>query len=152
MSALKHVKLITDGSCLGNPGPGGWACILRYGKHARELYGSEKHTTNNRMELTAACMALEALNQPCQVTFYTDSQYVQKGISEWLPNWVRSGWRTASKKPVLNQDLWQRLHTAAQRHKITWKWVKGHANNAYNNRVDELATAALQKQRLNSSR
>ncbi|MBZ0276586.1 MAG: ribonuclease HI [Anaerolineae bacterium] len=136
-----QVIIYTDGGAKPNPnGPGGWAAILLYGEHEREISGGEPSTTNNRMELTAACAALEALKEPCAVTFFTDSQYVRNGITSWMSNWVKNGWRTANKKPVLNQDLWQRLHTATERHQITWKWVRGHAGNRYNERVDQLAT------------
>jgi ribonuclease HI len=141
-----HVTIYTDGGAKPNPnGPGGWAALLIYSDVQKELSGGEVSTTNNRMELTAACEALEALKQPCEVTFYTDSEYVQKGISEWLPNWVKKNWRTSTGKPVKNQDLWERLYAATQRHKITWKWVRGHAGNHYNERVDQLATAVREK-------
>lgn len=140
------VTIYSDGGAKPNPnGPGGWAALLLYGQHQKEISGSEPSTTNNRMELTAACQALEALTQPCEVEFYTDSTYVRNGITEWLPNWVRNNWRTSTKKPVANQDLWERLHAAAQRHTIHWRWVRGHSTNAYNNRVDELATQAREK-------
>ncbi|MCB9456122.1 MAG: ribonuclease HI [Anaerolineaceae bacterium] len=145
-----HVTIYTDGGAKPNPdGPGGWAALLLYEANERTaekaISGGAPSTTNNRMELTAACEALEALKEPCAVTFYTDSQYVRNGISSWLHNWVKNGWRTANKKPVLNQDLWQRLHTATQRHEIEWKWVRGHAGNRYNERVDRLATQARQQ-------
>ncbi len=146
MSALKHVKLITDGSCLGNPGPGGWACILRYGKHARELYGSEKHTTNNRMELTAAIRGLAALRERCHVEIVTDSEYLKNGITRWIQNWKRRGWLTAEKKPVLNRELWEELDRLAARHDTHWLWTKGHADHADNNRCDELAQRAAREQ------
>jgi ribonuclease HI len=137
------VIIYSDGGAKPNPGgPGGWAALLIYGDHRREISGGERSTTNNRMELTAAIQALEVLTRPCRVEFHTDSQYVQRGISEWLPKWVRNGWRTADKRPVLNQDLWERLYAATQRHEITWKWVKGHAGQEFNERVDELATQA----------
>lgn len=138
-----QVIIYSDGGAKPNPnGPGGWAALLISGEHQREISGGEPRTTNNRMELTAACEALETLNQPCQVIFHTDSEYVKKGISEWLPNWVRRGWKTASNQPVKNQDLWERLHAATQQHEIEWKWVRGHAGNVFNERVDELATEA----------
>ena len=137
---MKQVEIHTDGACLGNPGPGGWAALLRHNGRERELAGGEAQTTNNRMELLAAIMALEALKAPCEVVLSTDSQYVQKGIGEWLPNWIRRGWKTAAGEPVKNQDLWQRLHAAAQPHKVAWKWVKGHAGHAENERVDQLAS------------
>ncbi|MCB9453715.1 MAG: ribonuclease HI [Anaerolineaceae bacterium] len=145
-----HVTIYTDGGAKPNPnGPGGWAALLIYeadGKTAEKaLSGGTPSTTNNRMELIAACEALEALKESCAVTFFTDSQYVRNGITSWLKNWVKNGWRTANKKPVLNQDLWQRLHEATQRHDITWKWVRGHAGNRYNERVDKLATQARQQ-------
>jgi ribonuclease HI len=138
-----EVTIYTDGGAKPNPGgPGGWAALLISGGHTKELSGSEPNTTNNRMELTAAIMALEALKQPCRVTLVTDSQYLRRGIREWLPNWIRNGWRTADKKPVKNQELWERLYIATQRHEITWQWVRGHAGHAHNERVDQLATAA----------
>ncbi len=136
---MKHVSIHTDGSCLGNPGPGGWAALLRYGDKERELVGGEAQTTNNRMELMAAIAALEALTEPCGVTLYIDSQYVRQGITEWMPGWVRRGWRTAGGDPVKNRDLWERLHAAAARHAIEWRWVKGHAGDPDNERVDVLA-------------
>ena len=144
-TAMKSVEIHTDGACLGNPGPGGWAALLRHGDVERELAGGETPTTNNRMELLAAIMALEALKQPCRVVLSTDSQYVQKGIAEWLPNWVRRGWKTAGGTPVKNQDLWQRLHAAAAPHRIEWKWVKGHAGHIENERVDKLARAEAER-------
>lgn len=139
--ALKQVEVHTDGACLGNPGPGGWGALLRFRGRERELAGGEAQTTNNRMELLAAIMALEALTEPCDVDLYTDSKYVQQGIAEWLPNWVRRGWRTAAGEPVKNQDLWQRLDAAAKRHQVRWHWVKGHAGHPDNERVDALARA-----------
>jgi ribonuclease HI len=139
------VTIYSDGGCKPNPGVGSYAALLIYGDVEKELSGGEKQTTNNRMELTAACVALEALNRPCEVEFFTDSNYVKKGITEWLANWVKRGWRTASNKPVENQDLWERLYEATQRHQIKWKWVKGHAGHKYNERVDQLATAAREK-------
>ena len=141
-AAMKAIEAHTDGACLGNPGPGGWGALLRYGAKERELSGGEPDTTNNRMELMAAIAALEALTEPCQVALHTDSRYVQQGISEWLPNWVRRGWKTAAGAPVKNQDLWQRLHAAAARHRIEWKWVKGHNGDPDNERVDTLAREA----------
>ena len=145
MTIMKSIEIHTDGACLGNPGPGGWAALLRHGTVERELAGGESPTTNNRMELLAAIMALEALKQPCRVVLSTDSQYVQKGIGEWLPNWVRRGWKTAAGAPVKNQDLWQRLHAAAAPHRIEWKWVKGHAGHVENERVDKLARAEAER-------
>lgn len=137
-----RVEIYTDGSCFPNPGPGGWSAILVCGSHEKELSGGEKLTTNNRMELTAACIALESLKHHCEVALYTDSQYLQKGISEWLPKWVHKNWVTAIGTPVKNQDLWQRLYTAAFMHKIDWKWLRGHAGHAYNERCDRLAGEA----------
>lgn len=142
---MKNVEIHTDGACLGNPGPGGWAALLRHNGRERELAGGEAQTTNNRMELLAAIMALEALKAPCEVVLSTDSQYVQKGIGEWLPNWIRRGWKTAGGDPVKNQDLWQRLDAAARPHKVQWKWVKGHAGHVENERVDKLARAEAEK-------
>jgi ribonuclease HI len=140
------VTIFTDGGAKPNPnGPGGWGVLLIYGQNKRELSGAESSTTNNRMELTAACEALEALKEPCDVEFYTDSQYVKNGITEWLKNWVKNGWRTSNKKPVQNQDLWKRLYAATQRHDIKWKWTRGHAGNVHNERVDVLATEAREK-------
>ena len=139
---MKSVALITDGSCLGNPGPGGWAAVLRYGTHARELSGADPETTNNRMEMTAVLEGLSALREPCRVTIEIDSEYVKKGITEWLAGWKRRGWKTASKQPVKNQDLWRRLDEAVARHDVKWRWVKGHAGHADNNRCDELAREA----------
>jgi ribonuclease HI len=143
---LKKVQLITDGACIGNPGPGGWACILRYGDNKKEIFGSEPQTTNNRMELTAAVKGLTALREPCEVEIVTDSQYMKNGIQKWIANWKRNGWRTAEKKPVLNQDLWEELDRQNARHKTIWSWTKGHASHADNNRCDELATAAARNQ------
>jgi ribonuclease HI len=136
---MKSVEIHTDGACLGNPGPGGWAALLRHGSSERELVGGETLTTNNRMELMAAIVGLETLTEPCQVMLQTDSQYVRKGITEWMPNWVRRNWRTAAGEPVKNQDLWQRLQAATQRHRIEWRWVKGHNGDPDNERVDVLA-------------
>jgi ribonuclease HI len=137
------ITIYTDGACSGNPGPGGWGALLKFKETEKELSGFEPLTTNNRMELMAAIMALEALTRPCQVELFTDSQYVKKGISEWLPGWKARGWRTADKKPVKNDDLWKRLDQANNRHTVTWLWVKGHADNIFNNRVDELARQAI---------
>ncbi|MGO1540433.1 MAG: ribonuclease HI [Luteimonas sp.] len=135
----KQVHVYTDGACLGNPGPGGWAALLRYGVRERELVGGEPQTTNNRMELMAAIRALEALTESCEVVLHTDSQYVRKGITEWMSNWLRRNWRTAGGSAVKNQDLWQRLHAAAARHQVDWRWVKGHSGDPDNERVDVLA-------------
>jgi ribonuclease HI len=133
------VRVYTDGACKGNPGPGGWGALLRVGVHERELCGGEPATTNNRMELTAVIRALEALKRPSRVEVYTDSQYVRNGITEWLPNWKRRGWKTADRKPVKNVDLWQALEAAAARHEVHWHWVRGHAGHAENERADALA-------------
>jgi ribonuclease HI len=143
---MKKVRLITDGACLGNPGPGGWACVLRYGDHSKEMFGSEKETTNNRMELTAALEGLRALKHRCEVEIVTDSNYMKDGITKWIANWKRNGWKTASKKPVVNQDLWEALDEQNARHLTTWSWTKGHASHADNNRCDELATSAARSQ------
>lgn len=143
---MKRVTIHTDGACLGNPGPGGWAAVLQYGDQSREISGGEADTTNNRMELMAAIRALEALSRPSAVTLFTDSQYVQKGMTKWLADWKAKGWRTKAKTPVLNQDLWQRLEAAAESHDITWQWVKGHAGNPLNERCDEIAEAEAKKQ------
>ena len=139
---MKHISIHTDGSCLGNPGPGGWAAPLRYQAKERELSGGEAQTTNNRMELMAAIAALEALTEPCQITLHIDSQDVRQGITEWMPGWVRRGWKTAGGDPVKNRDLWERLHAATARHQIDWKWVKGHSGDPDNERVDVLARDA----------
>ncbi|WKX25823.1 ribonuclease HI [Tatumella ptyseos] len=138
----KQVEVFTDGSCLGNPGPGGYAAILRYGQHTKEFSAGYQLTTNNRMELLAAIVALEALSQPCDVTLTTDSQYVRQGITQWIHNWKKRGWKTADKKPVKNVDLWQRLDLALKDHSIRWMWVKGHAGHPENERCDELARQA----------
>jgi len=140
---MAAVEIYTDGACRGNPGPGGWGAVLRSGKHEKELKGSEALTTNNRMELTAAIQALAALKQGCDVALYTDSQYVRKGILEWMPQWKRRDWRTADKKPVKNVDLWQALEREIARHKIEWHWVKGHAGVPGNEHADRLANEAI---------
>jgi len=137
------VDIFTDGACSGNPGPGGWGAILRYRDTERELYGAETLTTNNRMELQAAIAALEALKRPCTVRVHTDSAYLKDGITRWLANWKRNGWKTADRKPVKNADLWQQLEAAAARHTISWHWVKGHAGHPENERADELARLAI---------
>ena len=142
----KFVEIFTDGGCRGNPGPGGWGALLRYSDMEKELSGAAPQTTNNRMELTAAIMALEALREPCRVRLTTDSNYVRSGITEWMDDWKRRGWRTASKRPVKNRDLWQRLDEAAARHQVEWRWVKGHSGHAENERADALATMAMDKQ------
>jgi len=138
------VLIFADGACKGNPGPGGWGAILRTGAREKELYGGERRTTNNRMELTAVIRALEALKRRCEVEVYTDSQYVQKGISEWLPQWKRRGWRTADRKPVKNADLWRELDALAQQHHVQWHWVKGHAGHVENERADALANRGVE--------
>jgi ribonuclease HI len=138
-----RVIIHTDGGAKGNPGPGGWGAILQWGEHRRELKGAEGHTTNNRMELMAAIQALETLKRPCAVELHTDSQYVQKGISQWIDRWKRNGWKTADKRPVQNADLWQRLDAAAARHKVRWHWVRGHAGHDLNERADELVGEAI---------
>ena len=140
------VRIYTDGACKGNPGPGGWGALLRTGESENELFGGESNTTNNRMELTAVIRALEALDRRCQVEVYTDSQYVQKGISEWMHDWKRRGWRTAEKKPVKNQDLWQELDRLAESHNIAWHWVRGHAGHPENERADALANRGVEEQ------
>lgn len=134
-----RVEIHTDGACKGNPGPGGWGAILRSGDHERELWGGEPLTTNNRMEMTAAIEALEALKRPCTVELWTDSTYVMKGVTEWIHGWKRKGWKTADGKPVKNEDLWRRLDEARARHDVTWRWVKGHAGHELNERADALA-------------
>lgn len=143
MPAVKKVQIYSDGACSGNPGPGGWAAILVYGGSEKELSGREEQTTNNRMELMGAISGLEALKVPCMVDVYTDSTYVQKGISEWLPGWKARGWKTADRKPVKNSDLWMRLEEAASPHRVRWHWVRGHDGHVYNERADRLAVAAL---------
>ena len=141
----KSVQIHTDGACLGNPGPGGWGALLRYKGRERELAGGEPDTTNNRMELMAAIMALETLTEACDVVLITDSQYVRQGITEWMANWVRRGWKTAAGDPVKNRDLWERLHAATGRHRIDWRWVKGHSGDPDNERVDALARMHAQR-------
>ena len=143
----EEVQAFTDGACLGNPGPGGWAALLRARGHERLLAGGEGDTTNNRMELMAAIGALEALTRPCAVVLTTDSRYVMQGIEQWLPKWRANGWRTADKKPVKNQDLWERLSAAADRHRVRWQWVKGHNGHAENERVDQAAREQAEQHR-----
>jgi ribonuclease HI len=138
-----EVLIYTDGACRGNPGPGGWGAVLISGAHEREICGGELATTNNRMELTAAIMALEALKRPCKVELHTDSQYLRTGICEWLPAWKARGWKTAGKTPVKNDDLWKRLDEARLRHTVDWRWVKGHAGHELNERADELARRGM---------
>ncbi|WP_293391896.1 ribonuclease HI [Nevskia sp.] len=141
---MKAVIAYTDGACRGNPGPGGWGVSLQYGEHLKELCGGEAPTTNNRMELMAAISALESLREACTVTLHTDSKYVLQGLTEWLPSWKKRGWKTADKKPVKNQDLWQRLDVAAARHQIDWRWVKGHSGDPGNENADRLANKGLE--------
>lgn len=142
---MVEVEIFTDGACKGNPGPGGWGALLRYGEVEKELWGGERHTTNNRMELMAAIQALESLKRPCSVALTTDSIYVKNGITEWLPNWKHRGWKTAARKPVKNEDLWRRLDDAVQRHKVSWHWVKGHNGHPENERADQLANRAIEE-------
>ena len=142
---MKQVRAFTDGACSGNPGPGGWGAVLQFGDHERELHGGAQDTTNNRMELTAAIEALKALSEPCRVSLTTDSTYVKDGITQWLANWKRNGWKTAAKKPVKNQDLWQALDHESARHAIDWCWVKGHSGHPENERADRLANLAWTK-------
>jgi ribonuclease HI len=144
---MKKVQLITDGGCIGNPGPGGWAAILRHDGNKKEIYGCEPNTTNNRMELRAAIEGLRTLKEECEVEVVTDSEYLKNGITTWIHGWKRKGWITAAKKPVLNQDLWQELDKQVARHKTAWTWTKGHASHGDNNRCDELATRAAREQR-----
>jgi ribonuclease HI len=141
--AQKTVMAFTDGACRGNPGPGGWGAILRFGEIEREFYGAETHTTNNRMELMAAIAALENLKEICTVELTTDSQYVRLGVTEWMTKWKTNGWRTSDKKPVKNQDLWQRLDAASTHHSVVWHWVKGHSGHVENERCDQLANRAI---------
>lgn len=143
MSKMKHVIIYTDGACRGNPGPGGWGAILFYGEHEKILSGAETDTTNNRMELMAAIQALSAMKESCRIDIHTDSQYVQKGINEWLRNWKKNNWKTAAKQPVKNVDLWQQLDELANRHQITWHWVKGHSGHPQNELADEVANQAI---------
>ena len=144
---MKTVEAFTDGACSGNPGPGGWGALLRYNGNERELCGGEEETTNNRMALLAAIEALSALKQPCHVRLTTDSTYVKDGITKWLENWKRNGWKTAAKKPVKNQDLWIRLDEQSSRHRIEWCWVKGHSGHPENERADTLANRGLDRLR-----
>lgn len=139
----RGVSIWTDGACSGNPGPGGWGAVLRFGDREKEIFGGEPLTTNNRMELTAAIMALEALTRPCRVDLYTDSQYLRGGVTSWIAGWKARGWRTADRKPVKNVELWQRLEEAAERHDVAWHWVRGHAGDEMNERADALARAGL---------
>jgi ribonuclease HI len=141
-SHVPHIEIHTDGACSGNPGPGGWGALLRYGATEKELSGGESLTTNNRMELLAAICALESLSKPCRIDLYTDSQYVQKGITEWMSGWLKRGWKNAKGEAVKNQDLWERLNKAVTPHRVTWHWVKGHNGHVDNERVDGLARLA----------
>ncbi len=145
MSTLPAVEIFTDGACSGNPGPGGWGALLRFGDRERELSGGEEQTTNNRMELTAVIQALAALKRPCRITLHTDSKYVLDGYERWMPGWKKRGWKTADNKPVKNQDLWEALDQGIKGHAVTWVWVKGHAGHAENERVDQLAVLAIPK-------
>ncbi|MEX0430082.1 ribonuclease HI [Spiribacter insolitus] len=140
---MTPVEIYTDGACRGNPGPGGWGVLMRWGDAEKTLYGGEHNTTNNRMELMAAIQALEALNRSCRVDLTTDSQYLRKGITEWMADWKRRGWKTAARKPVKNRDLWERLDALAQRHDIRWHWVRGHTGHDENERVDDLANRGI---------
>jgi ribonuclease HI len=140
---MTDAVIYTDGACSGNPGPGGWGAVLRYGSHLKEIHGGERATTNNRMELMAAIRALETLKKPSAVQLYTDSKYLLDGITKWLPGWERNGWKTASKQPVKNADLWRRLVEAKQPHKVTWHWVKGHEGDPGNERADQLARLGI---------
>ena len=143
---MKKVGMTADGACIGNPGPGGWACILRFGRIAKEMYGSEPRTTNNRMELRAVIEGLRTLREPCEVTLNTDSEYVMKGVTEWVPRWKLNGWKKRDKKSVVNQDLWVELDRVTQPHQIRWEWVRGHANHKDNLRCDFLANRAAREQ------
>ncbi|MEF8793749.1 ribonuclease HI [Thiohalorhabdus sp.] len=143
MSQSETVELFTDGACRGNPGPGGWGVVLRYKGRERELYGYEPETTNNRMELTAAIRGLEVLKRPCTVDLTTDSEYLRKGVTEWMPQWKRRGWRTASNKPVANRDLWEELDALLQRHHIRFHWIRGHSGHEGNEHADALANRAI---------
>lgn len=138
-----NVEIFTDGACRGNPGPGGWGALMRYDDNEKQLYGYEPHTTNNRMELTAAIQALLALKRPCQVQITTDSEYVKRGVTEWLAGWKQRGWKTAAKKPVKNIDLWQQLDAALQQHEVEWHWVRGHNGHPENELADALANRAI---------
>jgi len=140
---VRQVEVFTDGACTGNPGPGGWGVVLRAGAQEKELSGGERATTNNRMEMTAAIRALEALKIPAEVTIFTDSRYLMDGATKWMANWKRNGWKTADKKPVKNEDLWRALEAAAAPHKVTWRWVKGHDGHPENERCDALARGAI---------
>jgi len=142
---LKAVEIFTDGACKGNPGPGGWGAVLRYGEHEKELFGGAADTTNNRMELQAAIEALASLKRPCHVVLTTDSQYLRQGILQWMAGWKRNGWKTAAKKPVKNMDLWQALDEQVARHEIEWRWVKGHSGHPGNEQADRLANRGVEE-------
>lgn len=144
---MKNVEIFTDGACKGNPGPGGWGAVIRFGQHEKEISGGDPDTTNNRMEMMAAIQALETLIEPCHVILWTDSNYVKDGITRWVDGWQRNGWKTASKKPVRNADLWHQLIAAVARHEVEWNWVKGHSGHAENDRADALASAAAEAAR-----
>ena len=146
-----HVEIFTDGACRGNPGPGGWGVLLRFNNTEKTIKGSEKDTTNNRMELQAAISALEALSRPCTVSLTTDSRYVMDGVQQWLPNWKKRGWKTANKKPVKNEDLWRKLDALLSNHTIDWHWVKGHSGHRENELVDQLANEAIDEMTLSES-
>lgn len=143
-TALSLVEIYADGACKGNPGRGGWGALMVADGKEKEIFGGEENTTNNRMELMAVIQALQALKRPCQVVLYTDSQYVQKGITEWIHNWKKRGWKTAAKEPVKNAELWQELDTAQARHKVEWRWVRGHSGHAGNERADQLANRGVE--------
>lgn len=142
---MKKITVYTDGACKGNPGPGGWGVLLEYNGRQKTMHGGEPLTTNNRMEMMAAICALETLREACEITLFTDSKYVMQGLTEWLPGWKARGWKTASKQPVKNQDLWERLDSAVQRHKIEWRWVKGHAGDPGNEMADQLANRGIEQ-------
>lgn len=145
MTSEDYIDIWTDGACKGNPGKGGWGALLKHGKHQKELFGGELNTTNNRMEMMAVIQALTILKRPSKVRLHIDSQYVQKGINEWMPSWIARGWKTADKKPVKNQDLWQTLNDLCKKHEISWIWVKGHAGNPGNERADALANLGVEQ-------
>ena len=142
---MKKIEIFTDGACSGNPGPGGWGVLLRYGQKEKEMSGGEPLTTNNRMELTAVISALESLKEPCEISLCSDSKYVIEGVNSWMPNWKKNGWKTANRKPVSNVDLWEKLDALLQRHRVSWLWVKGHKGHPENERVDALARSFIEK-------